>query len=221
MHTKPDAGYEPQSQGGRLRQNLSTVDEILLMIRETKNDETRGVLLVLQQLAGAAESLVTRIDRQETAFEKHLNEYDEQNRTMAALINKGVGSWRVIAIAGPALMSIMGALGFYILSLHLQALTKEVSVNETQQVEINALRRDFDVFKNGITLRNELTDAIRRATPDRAPAPAPPQRIVVVPATPPAPPKAATPAPAPTPGPAPTPAPDPPAPKAEKRWWER
>ena len=218
-HTKQDAPYDPQKQGERRRPSSNTVDEILTMIRETKDDETRAVLLVLQQLASAAESLVMRIDRQETAFENHLEEYDKQNRELAALINKGVGSWRVIAIGGPALMSLMGAAGFYIMSLHLQSLTKVVSVTETMQSEVFTLRREVDVIKARNELRNELrselsAEAIRRMP--NSPA-APQQRIVVVPAPVP------TPAPAPkaAPAPAPTPAPAPEAPKVEKRWWEK
>lgn len=122
--------------------DVKNAEEINKMILGTQDKETQAVLMVLQKLTLAVEHLVARLDENDERFRAHVEKFEEHAVEEMQLINRGIGGWRIIAIAGPIMIGAIGSLGFYSLSLHVGELTREMVLNQTQQVEIQALRVD-------------------------------------------------------------------------------
>lgn len=83
------------------------------MIADEDDPKQRAFLIVLNNISLALQS-VTRATRETGAkLDDHLTHYEEHTREEAALMNKGLGAWKVIArVLGVAQTVLIAGIGY-------------------------------------------------------------------------------------------------------------
>ena len=135
-------------------------EEIRRMILRSGSDETRALLLVLQQLADSTMKSQAALERINDTVEKHQSRFDEHVETFEqhaidemALINKGIGGWRMVAVIGPLFLSTVGGLGIYNLSLHVQEINRTMQLVDRQSMDLSAIKAE-DVALRALVEQN-------------------------------------------------------------------
>lgn len=145
---------EPQT-GRRWTDHVGNMgaEDIKALIMRSTSEDVRAMLLILQQLSestirshNAWADLATAFKEHQGRFESHLQTFETHAEKEMQLINRGIGGWRAIAIIGPLVLSTIGALGLYNLNVHIQALGREMAVNEAQGRDIADLKSRVDAL---------------------------------------------------------------------------
>lgn len=141
----------------------NTDDEILTLIRNARDDESKGHLVILYQvnrnqikIAALLSEVVNRLEAQEKATEKH-----------SEMVSKGVGAWRALAITMVAVVGLFGAVGSlagYIWFGTVDELRSVIRENAEQQVRINKLETNTPISheadKRLTIIENNMKDVI-------------------------------------------------------------
>lgn len=142
-----------------------TTDEIRQMIRENPDASTRSFLLALQSVSEglvdatkALRLLHADFVTHKEVFSEHVDRFDKHAVGEMKIINEGLGMWRIVAVAGPTIVSLVGAVGFYIMSLHLNQLTREVAVNESQSAELSKIRSELESMNTTVKRNTSIID---------------------------------------------------------------
>lgn len=144
----------------------ATADDIRQMILRASSDESRAMLLILQQMSESIVAsnaswagLANKFGAHQERFEQHLKTFEQHAEQEMALINKGIGFWRAVAIVGPMVLSVIGGMGMWNISQHLQVLTRETAVNEAQAVDIAALRARIETLAATVERNTTIINA--------------------------------------------------------------
>lgn len=150
---RSDDGHDPDK----------TDEEILALIRNARDDDQKGHLVVLYQvnrnqirIASLLSEVVNRLEAQEKATEEH-----------SELVSKGAGAWRALAmtmVAVVGLFGVVGTLAGYIWFGTVESLKEVVRENAEQSIRIARLETNPPMARESdkriSILENNMKDVI-------------------------------------------------------------
>lgn len=140
-----------------------TDDEILALIRNAKDDDQKGHLVVLYQvnrnqirIASLLSEVVNRLETQEKAVEKHHE-----------IVTKGAGAWRALAmtmVAVVGLFGLVGTLAGYIWFGTVDELKGVIKENAAQSERLGRLETNTPISRESdkrlTVIENNMKDVI-------------------------------------------------------------
>lgn len=171
MHRRQADAHDPDK----------TDEEILALIRDAKNDEVKGHLIVLYQInrshikmATLLSEVVNRLETQEKETKEHRD-----------LVTKGIGAWRAIAISMAGFVLLLGIAGSLVVYIWAGAMEDQkkiakesaeqtmrlVQKNSEQDTRIGVLENNPPISRESdkrlTILENNLKDSIGQVIDNR------------------------------------------------------
>lgn len=107
------------------------------MIAEEDDPKQRLLLIIMNSIKNALQANTRVAEATASRFDEHLTHYEKRNQDEAALINKGIGAWKIIAwVLGIAQTALIGGVGYVasdLRELHNEAKTASV---ESAKIEV-------------------------------------------------------------------------------------
>lgn len=154
----------------------TTTDIIRGLVETAADPQTRAILMVLLELnqsiiddATLTRQIADEFNQHKERFDQHVKNLDDHAEKTKTLIDKGIGSWRTLAIMGPTIVSVAVLLASALIGVYLNELRKASERQEVQAEQIGDLRREFAEMKTNEARNTLMLNRLWGFAPEQAP----------------------------------------------------
>lgn len=130
-------------------------DEIMRMVRETNDPQTKGMLLVLLRISSNLTANTQLTQDLAGAFENHEKTVSVYMAEGNKMLNRGIGAWKAVAVIG----FVVYAAGGFIINSYLNEISSAQKKNAEQDILIAGIKSLLDEhLRQANPMMKELKD---------------------------------------------------------------